>query len=341
VTLCLVTGASGYVGSRLVAALAAAGRGVVATARDAGKLTEFDWPAEVRRVELDVTDRDSIRQAFDAAGSVDVAYFLVHSIGEGDFAQEDLDSARRFAAAAAQAGIPRIVYLGGFVPDDAQLSEHLESRADVGDALDGNEGVELVWLRAAIILGAGSTSFELVRHIADRFPVIALPSWMNHAVAPIAIDDVLYYLNAAADRTLVPAGAYDISNGEQPSYAQLLKSYAHARGLHRIWVPFPPVPPRLVAIIASRLTPLPRDLVADLIMSLPNTMSSHDRRIRDLVPDPPGGLTSIADAFQRTAPRPDPPVGVAQAPDPLRLVDTDPDWAGPSDSSTPDTGRHD
>ncbi len=323
-----MTGASGYVGSRLVAALAEAGRQVVATGRDEAKLAAFDWPATVNRAALDVTDPDSIRKAFEGAGGVDVAYFLVHSIGEGDFAQADLDSARHFAAAAAEAGVPRIVYLGGFVPDGERLSEHLESRADVGDALGEVAGVELVWLRAAIILGAGSTSFELIRHIGDRFPVIALPSWMNRPVAPIAIDDVLYYLNAAADPALLPAGAYDISNGEQPTYAQLLKAYASARGLFRVWLPFPGVPPGVVAAIASRLTPLPRELVADLIMSLSNTMSSADHRIRVLVPDPPGGFTSIAEALRRTEPAPEPPAGVSRSGDALRLTDTDPDWAG-------------
>ena len=179
----------------------------------------------------------------DGGGAVTVAYFLVHSIGEGDFAAQDLDSARTFAAAARDAGVERIVYLGGFVPDDDELSEHLESRADVGDAL-GEAGVELVWLRAAIILGAGSTSFELIRHLVDRVPVIPIPSWMNHPISPIAVPDVLHYLKAAGEPDTVPAGGYDISNGQQPTYAELIKTYAASRQLRRLWLPFPPVPPR-------------------------------------------------------------------------------------------------
>ena len=308
--------------------LARAGHRVVATARDTRKLADFDWPDGVERVELDVSDSDSLRRGFEAAPGVEVAYFLVHSIGEGDFASRDLDSARQFAAAARDAGVRRIVYLGGFVPDDEHLSEHLESRSEVGDAL-GADGIELVWLRAAIILGAGSTSFELIRHIADRIPVIPIPTWMNRPVAPIAVDDVLYYLTAAADREQLPPGAYEISSGEQPTYAELLKAYVADRGLRRVWVPFPPVPPGLVAAIASRLTPLPHELTADLIMSLSNTMSSRDDRIRRLVPDPPGGLTSIADALARTEPQPSRPSGVADETDSLRLADTDPPWAGP------------
>ena len=326
----LVTGATGYVGSRLVAALARGGIRVTATARNIGGLAKFDFPAEVARVELDVADAQSCHDAFVQAATlagdigVSVAYFLVHSIGEGDFAQQDLDSAREFASAASQAGVGRIVYLGGLVPDDDHLSEHLESRADVGDAL-GDAGVELVWLRAAVILGAGSTSFELVRHIADRVPVIPLPTWMNHAVSPIAVDDVLRYLTAAVSGDL-PAGAYDISNDERPTYSQLIKAYAAARGLRRLWLPFPPVWPRLVATIASWLTPLPRELTADLILSLPNSMNSTDHRIRDIVPDPAHGLTTVGAALDR-ARIPQLLSGVCATDDPLRLTDTDPDWA--------------
>ena len=323
-TRCLVTGSSGYVGSRLVTQLRRAGHQVTATARDTDKLDDFDWPDTVARVELDVADPSSCAAAFQAADA-EVAYFLVHSIGEGDFAQQDLDSAKAFAHAARDAGVRRLVYLGGFVPQSEELSEHLESRADVGDAL-GEAGVELVWLRAAIILGAASTSYELIRHIADRVPVIPLPTWMNHPVSPIAIDDVLRYLVTAADPDALPAGAYDVSNGEQPEYSSLIKSYAASRGLRRLWVPFPPVPPKLVGAIASRLTPLPHELTADLILSLPNSMASEDRRIRELVPDPAGGLTTVEQALNRTAGQHE-VLGVDATSDPLHRNTTDPDWA--------------
>lgn len=334
-THALVTGSSGYIGSRLVAGLAKSGIRVTATARNVAGLERFDFPEHVGRVGLDVSDAASCREAFEHAAAagpggrgdehVSVAYFLVHSIGEGDFAEQDLDSARVFAAAARDAGVGRIVYLGGLVPDDTELSEHLESRAEVGDAL-GAADVELVWLRAAIILGAGSTSFELIRHLADRIPVIPLPTWMNHPVSPIAVDDVLRYLIAAATDQL-PAGAYDISNDERPTYSELIKAYAASRNLRRLWIPFPPVPPRIVATVGSWLTPLPHELTADLIMSLPNSMDSSDRRIRSIVADPPQGLTTVAQALERAQP-PATPRGVWQSNDPLQLADTDPDWAG-------------
>jgi uncharacterized protein YbjT (DUF2867 family) len=332
VTHCLVTGASGYIGSRLVAALSRSGRQVTATARNMQKLARFDFPESVPRVELDVADAASCRRAFTAAatagvGRVDTAYFLVHSIGEGDFSEQDLDSARTFAAAAHEAGVARIVYLGGFVPDDEELSPHLASRAAVGDALS-DCGVPLVWLRAAVILGAGSTSFELIRHIADRLTVIPLPTWMDRPVSPIAVSDVLHYLDAAADPAgLVAAGAYDISGGQSPSYASLIRAYADGRGLRRVWVPFPPVGPDVVAAFVSRITPLPKELAADLILSLANSMSATEHRIRSLVPDPDGGLVTVADALRRAV-DPATPVGVCATADPLRLTATDPPWAG-------------
>lgn len=326
-TRCLVTGSSGYIGSRLVSALSRSGRDVIATARDPAKLARFDWPGSVQRVRLDVADPESCRQAFAEAGTVDTAYFLVHSIGEGDFSSQDLDSARRFATAAQEAGVARIVYLGGFVPEGEELSEHLASRAAVGDAL-GEAGVDLVWLRAAVILGAGSTSFELIRHIADRLTIIPLPTWMNRPVSPIAVSDVLHYLDAAADPDGLPAGAYDIASGESPSYAALIRAYADGRHLRRLWLPFPPIAPEAVAAFISRITPLPRELSADLILSLANSMSADEQRIRALVPDPVGGLTTVADALRRSI-APAELVGVYATTDPLQLTDTDPSWAGP------------
>jgi uncharacterized protein YbjT (DUF2867 family) len=181
-----------------------------------------------------------------------------------------------------------------------------------------------VWLRAAIILGGGSTSYELIRHIADRVPVIPLPSWMDHPVSPVAVGDVLHYLVAAAGPDL-PAGAYDVSNGERPTYAQLIRAHAEEAGLRRWWLPFPPVPPRLVATVASWLTPLPHELAADLIMSLPNDMDSHDDRIRELVPDPDGGLTGTRQAL-RAAHAGTGEAGVGDS-DPAHRVRTDPDWS--------------
>jgi uncharacterized protein YbjT (DUF2867 family) len=332
VATALVIGSTGYIGSRLIAQLVRDGHDVIATARDVGKLERFDFASSVRGIQLDAHDAASCRQSFTeataAAGRVDVVYYLIHSIGDDDFAVEDLQAARNVIAAASAAGAGRVVYLGGFVPDGEELSDHLESRADVGDALSRSP-VDLVWLRAAVILGAGSTSYELVRYLAERLPVVPMPRWMRHIVAPIAVDDVLRYLVAAADPAVLPRGSYDISNGETLTYADVIKRYAQVRGLHRAWLDVRWVRPGLAAPVVARLTPIPGDLVADLVQSLANSMSSDDHRIRRYVPDPPDGLTSLTDAIERAALEPSfVPAGVLATADPLQLTDTDPDWAG-------------
>ncbi len=323
----LVTGATGYIGSRLIAHLLREDVDVVATARDVDSLARFDYAEQVHAVALDTTDADSCTRAFAEAGPVDVAYYFVHAIGSDDFAEQDLRSAQNFGAAAAAAGVRRLVYLGGFVPDGEELSEHLDSRADVGDAL-ARSGVPTVWLRAAVILGAGSTSYELVRAMAERLPVIPLPSWMNHVVAPIAVDDVLHYLHAAMSNTL-PAGSYNISCGEGLSYSDLIRRYVDVRGLRRWWLPVYGITPAMAAPVAARLVPVPSDLVADLVKSLANTMSSDDSRISRYVDVPAGGLTDITTALRRAQPPAGyTPLGVLATKDPLLLTATDPDWAG-------------
>ncbi|GAA2017036.1 SDR family oxidoreductase [Nakamurella flavida] len=331
-----MTGSTGYVGSRLIPALTEAGIDVLATARTPGKFARFDWADDVEPVELDVLDPDSVRAAFDGREHIDVAYYLVHAIGEGDFAEEDLEAARTFGEEAHAAGVGRIVYLGGFVPQGQELSEHLDSRRQVGEALT-ESGVDVVWLRAAVIVGAGSTSYELIRHLADRLPVVPIPSWMRHPVEPIAVDDVLHYLVAGADPS-VPPGAYDIAGPETLPYRDLLRAYIRSAGLRRVLVPVPLVSTGLAGSVIGRIIPLPAPLVEDLIGSLQNTMVGDTSPIRSVVPDPAGGLTTMADALSRALVRTDVNrgeiAGVAGTPDPLRLAPTDPAWAGvdPRDS---------
>ena len=167
---------------------------------------------------------------FTVAAPVDVVYYLVHAIGQPDFRDRDNAAAAHVAAAAAAAGVRRIVYLGGFVPDGDTLSEHLAGRAEVADALSVEGGPELVWLGAAVIIGAGSTSFEMVRYVGDRFWVIPLPPWAEHRMDPISVRDVLYYLLAAADPERVAAGAYDLVGPTTTTYRRLLDSYVRAAG---------------------------------------------------------------------------------------------------------------
>ncbi|MEK8072247.1 NAD(P)H-binding protein [Rhodococcoides navarretei] len=324
----LVTGASGYIGSRLVAALLADETEVVVGSRTPDNLRTFDFFDSVTAVSLDVTDEQSCATALAESGDIDVAYYLVHAIGESDYRAQDRRSAEQFAAAAARAGVRRIVYLGGFVPDDDHLSEHLASRADVGEVLTV-DGVELVWLRAAIVLGAGSTSYEMLRYLADRLPVLPLPSWLAEPVQPIAVDDVLHYLLASADADAVPAGSYDIGGPDVVPYRDLVFAYVEAAGLQRIGVPVPLVPTSLAGKVIGKIIPVPAGLAEDLVGSLHNTMTTSESRIRELVPDPRRGLTTIADAMARSVLGTvgDPP-GVRALKDPLRLASTDAAWSG-------------
>ncbi|AYJ49215.1 NAD(P)H-binding protein [Rhodococcus sp. P1Y] len=322
----LVTGASGYIGSRLVAALLDEGDTVVAASRNPDSLKVFDWWDDVESCALDASDQESLHGAFEAAGDIDVAYYLVHAIGQSDYRAQDKRAAEQFARAAAAAGVKRIVYLGGFVPGDEELSEHLASRADVGEALDV-EGVDLVWLKAAIVLGAGSTSYEMLRYLADRLLVLPLPTWLSHPVQPIAVDDVLFYL--LASRSTVPAGAYDIGGPDVVPYRDLLFAYVDAAGLTRVGLPAPGVPTGLAGRVIGKIIPIPDALAEDLVGSLHNTMTTSEQRIVDAAGEPEGGRTTIRDAMHRSVQGSvGTPPGVRALKDPLRLAVTDAAWSG-------------
>jgi uncharacterized protein YbjT (DUF2867 family) len=324
----LVTGATGYVGSRLVAGLLDAGHDVIAATRDPEKLGRFGWCDRVTAVALDADEPSSVESAFGVAGQIDVVYYLVHGIGQPGFRERDNTAASNFAAGAKAAGVKRIVYLGGFVPAGEELSEHLAGRAEVATALNVEGGPELVWLGAAVIIGAGSTSFEMVRYVGDRFWLIPLPPWADHNIDPISIRDVLYYLLAAADPAVVPAGSYDIAGPGTTTYRELLSTYVDAVGSRRAGLPVYDIVPRgVVGRVAGAAVPVPTGLAADLIESLDHPMTASDTVLRDYVPDPPGGLTTIEDAVaaavSRRRPRP-----VDELADPHHLADSDPLWAG-------------
>lgn len=199
---------------------------VVAATPNLGRLAEFGWYDDITGVALDAHDEASAKSAFAQAGPIDVVYYLVHGIGQPNFRDADNAAAANVALGAKAADVGRIVYLGGFVPDGDELSEHLTSRAEVAHALSVDGGADVVWLGAAMIIGSGSTSFEMLRYVGDRFVVMPLPDWMTNPIDPISIRDVLYYLVAAADADKVPAGAYDIFGPETTTYRDLLKAYA-------------------------------------------------------------------------------------------------------------------
>ncbi|BBZ41070.1 NAD(P)H-binding protein [Mycobacterium conspicuum] len=328
----LVTGATGYVGSRLVTALLADNHQVVAASRNPARLKRFGWFDDVIPVSLDASDEVSAHSAFalsrDAAGPVDVVYYLVHGIGQPGFRDADRTAAANVAAAARDAGVQRIVYLGGFVPHDDVLSQHLTSRAEVAEALTIEGGPELVWLGAAIIIGAGSTSFEMMRYVGDRFPVMPMPGWMDNPIEPISIRDVLYYLVAAADPEQVPAGEYDIAGPDTTSYRALLKTYARISGRWHASVRVP-IDTAVASLITGVALPVPQGLAGDLVESLDHPMVASGSGLRDRVPDPPGGLLGVEDAIERAlAQTNQPPRPVNALEDPHHLADTDPVWAG-------------
>ena len=326
----LVTGATGYVGSRLVTALLANRHHVVAATRNPERLKRLGWFDDVTPVTLDVSDPASARAAFAGAGPVDVVYYLVHAIGQPGFRDADQAAAANLVVAATDAGVRRIVYLGGFVPADRVLSEHLASRAEVGEALTVPNGPELVWLGAAMIIGAGSTSFEMMRYVGDRFPLMPIPGWMDNPIDPISIRDVLHYLAAAADPGLVPAGAYDISGPRTTSYSELLRTYARVSGRWHAGLPVGWVGTGLASLLTGVALPVPQGLAGDLVESLDHPMVASASDLRDRVPDPPGGLLGIDEAIARALAdgsnrRPRPVNALA---DPHHLANSDPDWAG-------------
>jgi uncharacterized protein YbjT (DUF2867 family) len=322
----LVTGATGYVGSRLVTELLSQGHDVVAASRNIRRLADFGWYDDVTAVALDAHDPASARSAFDEAGAIDVVYYLVHGIGQPDFRDADNAAATNVAEAAKDAGVRRIVYLGGFVPEEGELSEHLTSRAEVAESLSIDGGPEVVWLGAAMIIGAGSTSFEMLRYVGDRFVIIPSPGWMKNPMDPISIHDVLYYLVAAADADQVPAGAYDIAGPESTTYQKLLAAYGRATGKRRAKVPVRGVDTSLVSMVTAVVLPVPGGLAADLVESLDHPMRASDG-LRELVADPPGGLVGIDDAIKRSLSN-GPARPVNELTDPHHLADTDPKWAG-------------
>ncbi|MDT5012347.1 MAG: hypothetical protein QOH57_3964 [Mycobacterium sp.] len=323
----LVTGATGYVGSRLVTALLAEGHKVVTATRTPEKIKRFGWSSDVDAVTLDAGDPDATAKAFADAGPIDVVYYLVHAIGQPDFRDADNKAAAHVAEAAKAAGVKRIVYLGGFVPDGGDLSEHLMGRAEVAGALTIDGGAEVVWLGAAMIIGAGSTSFEMLRYVGDRFWLFPLLPWVKNPMDPISIRDVLYYLVAVADSERVPAGAYDISGPETTTYRELLFAYAHARHTFRAGVPIRGIDTWLVSKVTAIALPIPGGLASDLVASLDYPMRASEHRLEEILPAPPGGPTPINDAIAASLST-DRPAPVDALADPHHLADSDPAWAG-------------
>ncbi|HYN94254.1 MAG TPA: SDR family oxidoreductase [Pilimelia sp.] len=274
---CLVTGATGYIGGRLAPRLADEGHAVRCLTRDPRRLRDVPWTARVEVVPGDLAQPATLRTAL---AGVDVAYYLVHSLGQPDFEAADRAAARNFAAAARAAGVGRIVYLGGPEPaaGDA-VSAHLRSRAEVGGILLAS-GVPTVVLRAAIIIGSGSASFEMLRYLTERLPVMITPRWVRSRSQPIAVRDVLAYLAGCAT---LPAGvnrAFDIGGPDVLTYAQMMHRYAAVAGLRRrLILPVRPLTPRLSSHWVGLVTPVPNAIARPLVESLIHEAVCRERDI--------------------------------------------------------------
>jgi uncharacterized protein YbjT (DUF2867 family) len=330
---CVIFGATGYLGTRLVPELLSAGHEVRVMARTPAKLDDVPWRGSVDVVEGDVTDADKVRQAL--AGQ-EVLYYLVHSMLVADFVNVDARGASIVADAAEQAGLSRIVYVGGIIPQEQELSAHLASRAEVGELLS-KSGVPTVELRAAVIIGAGSASFEMLRYLTERLPLMVTPRWLRTRVQPIAVRDVLYYLTKAAELPADVSRAFDIGGPETFTYTEMSARYAAISGLRkRVAIPVPVLTPRLSSHWVNLITPLPRSLASSLMDSLENDVVCTEHDIAEHIPDPDGGLMHYEDAIEFALARLSEPqlhtrwFGLAADDCPAQPLPTDPDWAGGS-----------
>jgi len=261
----LVVGASGYLGGRLVPLLAERGHELTLLARDPRPLAAR-FP-DARVVGADLLDPGSLRPALEG---IDVAYYLAHSMGEGEagFAERDRRAARDFALAAASAGVGRIVYLGGLGDDTTGLSHHLASRHEVGAEL-ASHGIPVTEFRAAIVIGSGSASFEILRHLTERLPVMITPRWVGTRCQPIGVRDVLDYLVGALDHPEVE-GIVEIGGPDVLSYGEMMLTYARQRGLRRLMIPVPVLTPRLSSYWVGLVSPVPAGIARPLIEGLRN-----------------------------------------------------------------------
>lgn len=280
--LILVTGATGYIGGRLVPRLLEGGYRVRCLVRDPSRLQGRPWQNEVEIVTGDVLQPDSLAPVMEG---VQAAYYLIHSLGGGsDFHQQDLIAARHFSDAAREAGVGRIVYLGGLAHDSPTLSEHLRSRQQSGDALR-SAGVPVTEFRAGVIVGSGSVSFEMVRYLTERVPVMVCPQWVYTRTQPIGIREVLDYLTAALSIPESAEQIIEIGGAEVVTYGEMMTQYAQVRGLKRWMLPVPVLTPRLSSYWVNLVTPIPAVIARPLVEGLRNENIVQDPSARQLFPD--------------------------------------------------------
>ncbi|MEU8377875.1 SDR family oxidoreductase [Streptosporangium sp. NPDC048865] len=328
---CLVTGATGYIGGRLVPELLDAGHEVRCMVRSAGRLRDQPWVSRVEVAQADASDAEQVAGALEG---IEVVYYLIHTMGGGsDFAAADREAATTFAAACERAGVRRVVYLGGLVPGEGhppsgglvpgggrslsegpvpgggrssfggpvpgeRLSPHMSSRVEVGEIFL-RSATPAVVLRAAVIIGSGSASFEMLRYLTERLPVMTTPRWVGTRTQPIAIRDVLRYLVAWASVEEEVNRSFDIGGPDVLTYADMMRVYADVAGLpRRLIIPVPLLSPGLSSHWVGLVTPVPAALARPLVESLRSEAVCGEHDVARYVEDPPGGLIGLRRAVE-------------------------------------------
>ncbi len=316
----LLTGASGYVGGRLLRELESRGARLRCLARRPDQLRHRVAP-DTEVVAGDVFDPDSLRESL---AGVHTAYYLVHSMGStGDFEEQDRRAAQNFANACREAGVERIIYLGGLGRGD-NLSSHLRSRQEVGRILR-ESGVETIEFRASIVIGSGSLSFEMVRTLVNRLPVMITPKWVRTEAQPIAIEDLVAYLVAGLDVDLDGSRTFEIGGADRVSYGGIMREFARQRGLKRPMIPVPVLTPWLSARWLGLVTPLYARVGQKLLTSVKNQTVVEDTSALDVFPIRPRG---IAAAIERALHSEDQALAATRWSDALSSQGTIRSWAG-------------
>lgn len=280
--LILVTGVTGYIGGRLVPRLLDAGYRVRVLVRDPARLQGRPWLNQVEVLEGDVLEPDTLAPVM---ADVDAAYYLIHSMrGNPNFHERDLIAARNFGTAARMQKVERIIYLGGLGDPDTDLSQHLQSRQQTGEVLR-EAGVPMTEFRAGIIVGSGSISFEMIRYLTERIPIMICPRWVFTRIQPISIRDTLDYLVAALKTQESKGNIIEIGGTDVLTYGEMMTGYARVRGLRRYLIPVPVLTPRLSSYWAHWMTPIPSDIARPLIEGLRNEIIVRDAIAQAIFPD--------------------------------------------------------